>query len=167
MFVVQGHQRGFLNSSILGWTGTQSIIQITHGFGGFLSITAEEIIPRDVEALVRKWPPENKRPYGTIWRWFEDSASSGRCYETTTMPYAIRKFQISETELDIYLSCDRGHRPPNSVPGVHADSLYGSDFTKVMIKSAWDYAETTGVRSVPPLAKHRVTNLTYVIGDYD
>jgi len=150
LFVVQGRQRGFLNSSILEWTGIQRTIQITHGFGGLLSVSAEEIIPRDVEALVWKWAPENKRPYGTIWRWFEEPGSVDRCYETTTMPYAIRDFQISEADLDSYLDCDRGHWAPNALSGVRADSFYGSDFTKVMIRSAWDYAETTGVCSVTP-----------------
>lgn len=72
------------------------------------------------------------------------------------MPYAIREFQITEAELDIYLGCDRGHRVPNAVPGVNTDLLYGSDFTKVMMRNAWDYAEITGVCSVPPLSRYQV-----------
>ena len=93
--------------------------------------------------MVSKWPLENKRPNGAIWRWFEELGLSSGCYEVTTMPYAIRRFQISEPELDAYLDCDRGHRVSNI--GLHADSLDGLGFTKGMMRAAWDYSELTGV----------------------
>ena len=148
---VQSRQRNFLNSNIMCWVGSEAVIQITHGFGGILRIAVEEIVPRDVHSLIWKWPPSNKLPFGTIWRWYDESAAQleGACYETTTMPYAIRKFQISEGELDIYLDCDRGFKGPGAATGVYADSLDGMGITKALMQMAWDYSEITGVCVYP------------------
>lgn len=142
--IVQNHQRSFLNSSILGWTGAEATIHITHGFGTSLSVVVEEIVPRAVENLCLQWPSENKRSSGTIWRWFDEFSVTG-CFKTQTLPYAFRRFQISERELDSYLDCDRGRVAPGCVPGVHVDSLHGLDFTKTMMRAAWDYAELANV----------------------
>ncbi|KAF8460518.1 hypothetical protein BDZ91DRAFT_419157 [Kalaharituber pfeilii] len=143
-------QRGFLNSNILCWAGTEVTIQVTHGFNspsnpcGAMRIVVEEVVPRDAQVLTCKWPTLNKTPAGTIWRWYDETRPSLEdCYQGTTMPYAIRRFQVLEEDLDKYLDCDRGHTAFGA-PGAYADSMDGLGFTKAMIRAAWDYSELTG-----------------------
>ena len=126
----------------MGWAGAEATIQLTHGFSSVLAVVVEQAIPRDTHALLCKWQPGCKTLYGAICRWFGGSTSY---LESPTMPYAINSFQISDSQLDLYLDCDRGAATANASTGTYSDTLVGLIFTRSMMRAAWDYAEITDV----------------------
>ena len=143
------------------------MLTVTHGFtyptrqhgssSNTLKVIVEEVVLADPGALRVRWPPENALSNGTIWRWYNEVEIGLGTYDTLTKPCAIRKFNLSESELDAYLDCDRGLVGGG---GGMAAGFHGLEFTKGMLKAAWEYSELTGVTMIKKAL--RIMTVTYL-----
>ncbi|KAI5795355.1 hypothetical protein DFH27DRAFT_602152 [Peziza echinospora] len=148
---LQTKQRTFLNTNILAWSGTEESIGVTHGFHNTdpqsgaqpLQIAVEAVIPLDSQPLTMRWSTANAQEValGFYWRWYDESSPlNGSSYEAITASYAIRKFQLTENQLDAYLDCDRVVRGTSPISAL-SEAFQGYGFTKTMMLAAWHYAE--------------------------